>query len=783
MSRPILALLAGVIITSLAGCGRTPPRLTGGLESPPPASPAPSPWKLYTDEEHIVDVAAGPGVVWAVSQNGVLSWTRPGGQDSFETAPEAPGADARAIAISTAGTVYVGLAGGIAWRRADAGARWERLTLDPLHAGVTALAPRRAGGVWVGLERGLGWMQGGRLRLHSRAHAVRDLAVDAAGRVWAATARDGLITLEGDRIVEHTAVSGLCANEIRAVATGEQGQVAVVCATPQPTVAFRIRNTWRSYTLTRGGAAIQDVQWQTGGFVIRASGNWWRVIERPAGTPYGVHDPAARLEPMKTAGTPLAPLPTAPVMAPAAAVAPAPAMPGAVAQAAPVAPAPIEELILSRSRLAGPEGAVEPPPDLRVLPARPQIPEDLEVTVWRVEPDGFAWYGLAWRGLLGQKGQSVQRYSSQSLVPRSPVAQLTVDRKGRALIPTMGPYVLRSTGAGWERRPIAPADSSARALAAAADREGGAWLLIGYPALTPVTPVVMPPAAVGPGVKLAPGNTAANTVADPAIDAIVQAAPPSPGVTAAGITPSPELALVRLEDARLQGVARLPVLGIDGSLQVGHFEVGALGEAVFALFYEGERGQVRGAGLGRIPASHDRFERWPAARIVGEQSDGGIPLLPDAWINALVRDPDGVLYLGTNAGLVRARQAQQTQLRVFDENDFIESEVITALARDAQGRMWAGHLEGLGRLEGDDWKAVAAPSLSGRITALAFDARGRLWAGTGSGLWIGEGSGHAPVYVRPGETPRGVRTIAHAPDGGVWLLTGQGVWFLPAGAR
>lgn len=781
MSRPALALLAGVIITSLAGCGRTPPRLTGGLDSPPPAPPAPSPWKLYTDEEHIVDVAAGPGVVWAVSQNGVLSWTRPGGQVSFEMGPDAPGADARAIAISTAGTVYVGLAGGLAWRRSDPGARWERLTLDPLHAGVTALAPRRAGGVWVGLERGLGWMQGGRLRLHSRAHTVRDLAVDAAGRVWAATARNGLITLEGDRIVEHTAVSGLCANEIRAVATGEQGQVAVVCATPQPTVAFRIRNTWRSYTLTRGGAAIQDVQWQTGGFVIRASGNWWRVVERPAGTPYGMHDPAARLEPLKTAGTPLAPLPAAAgATTPAAAVAPLPAMPDAVAQAAPVAPASLEELILPRSRLAGPEGAVEPPPDLRLLPARPQIPEDLDVTVWRVEPDGFAWYGLAWRGLLGQKGQSVQRYSSQSLVPRSPVAQLAVDRKGRALIPTMGPHVLRSTGTGWERRPIAPADSSARALAAAPDREGGAWLLIGYPALKPTTPVIMPPTAAVPGAQLAPGTT----VADPAIDAIVQAAPPSPGVNAAGITSSPELALVRLEDARMQGVARLPVLGIDGPLQVGHFEVGALGEAVFALFYEGERGQVRGAGLGRIPAAHDRFERWPAARIVGEQSDGGIPLLPDAWINALLRDPDGVLYLGTNAGLVRARQAQQqAQLRVFDENDFIESEVITALARDARGRIWAGHLEGLGRLEGDEWKAVAAPALSGRITALAFDAQGRLWAGTGSGLWISEGEGHAPVYVRPGETPRGVRTIAHAPDGGVWLLTGQGVWFLPAGAR
>ncbi|MCB9554042.1 MAG: hypothetical protein H6705_19570 [Myxococcales bacterium] len=749
MSRRSIPLLAGVMIAALAGCNRPVPRTGGGLESPPPAPPAPSPWKLYTDEERLVDVAAGPGVVWAVSQNGVLSWTRPGGQVSFATGAGAPGSDAVAVAVATSGTVYVGLNGGIAWRRSEPGAQWERLTADPLHAGVTALAPRRAGGVWVGLQRGLGWMQGGRLRLHSRAHTVRDLAVDDAGRVWAATARNGLVTLEGDRIVEHTSVSGLCGNEIRAVATGEQGQVAVVCATPQPTVAFRMRNAWHAYTLTRGGAAIQDVQWQTGGWVIRASGNWWRVVERPAGTPYGVDDPPARLEPMSNTGAPPPPLPAAPSAA-------------AVAAAPPVAPPPVEELILPRSRVEAREVGGGPAPDLRLIYARPQLPEDLEVTVWRVDADGFAWYGLPWRGLLGQKGQSVQRYSSQSLVPRSPVAQLAVDSKGRALIPTMGPYVLRFDGNGWERRPIAPADAPAQALAATADKDGAAWVLIGYP-----------PVKATPTAPVRPLSTAP---ADPAIDAIAQ-----PEVSPTGMmisTPTPEIALVRLEDARLQGVTRQPVLGIEGPLQVGHFRVGALGEAVFALFFENERGQVRGAGLGRIPVSHDRFERWPAARVVGETSTDGIPLLPDAWINALVRDPEGVLYLGTNAGLVRADKGQ---LRVFDENDFIDSEVITALARDGQGRIWAGHLEGLGRLEGDAWSAVEAKALRERITALAFDAQGRLWAGTSAGVWLGDGKAYAPVFVRPGDTPRDVRTIAHAPDGSVWLLTGQGIWHRPAG--
>lgn len=749
-----IALLSLVVTLGSLGCGRTPPPLTGGLESPPPPPPADTGWQLYTDQERIVDVAPGPGVVWAVSQNGVLSWSRPGRQVKFEVGPDAPGADATVIAVASDGTVYVGLAGGIAWRRPEPGAKWERLTIDPLHAGVTALAPRRAGGVWVGMQRGLGWMNGGRLRVHSRNHTVRDLAVDASGRVWAATARNGLVTLEGDRIVEHTSVSGLCGNAIRSVATGDQGQVAVVCATPQPSVAFRIRNTWRRYTLTRGGAAIQGVQWQFDNWVIRAAGAWWRVVERPMGTPYAPDAPAARLEPMETAGAPPPPLPVA-----SAAM-------SMTAEGA-VAPPPVEDVLLPRTRLTGPEGGAEPPPDLRLLPARPDLPDDREITVWHVGPDGFAWYGLAWRGLLAQKGTSVQRFTSQSLVPQSPVAQLAVDGKGRALIPTNGPYVVRSTGNGWERRPIAPVGAPAQALAVAPDAQGGAWLLVGYPPVT--LPGGAAPAPTGGAAAAAP------VAADPAIDGIVAGEPTA--AAPAPVTPTPEVALVRIEDARIERVAVFPVLGIEGALRVGQFRIGTLGEANFALFFENERGQLRGAGMGRIPVSHDRFERWPAWRVIGETSEDGTPLLPDAWINALVRDPAGVVFLGTNAGLVRVKGGA---VRVFDENDFIESEVITALTRDAQGRIWAGHLEGLGRLEGDTWSSVKTKGVGERITALTIDAKGRMWAGAAGGAWIGDGESFSPVFVRPGEMPRDVRTIAHAPDGAVWMLTGQGIFHRPA---
>ncbi len=789
-SAPLLALL----LCALPGCGGPPRQIE--LESPTPPPPPKTAWRFYSDAERIVDIAPTDDAVWAISQNGVLRWTRPGGQVNFAVGAQAPRDDATAIAVATDGTVYVGLKDAIAWRRRAPTAQWERLSADPLPAGVTALAPRRAGGVWVGMQRGLGWMHNGRLRLHSKLHSVRAMAVDAGGRLWAATARKGLVTLEGDRLVEHTTVNGLCGNDVRAVAVGGN-QVVVVCNTPTPTLAIRVRNSWYPFSLARGGAAILDVQWQTGNWVIRSTGGWWRVVEQPPGTAASPGGPPAALEPIEPGRLPAPPAlaqharfskvaaagetadasasasagASAKAGAPAGEDAPAAGSAAAAdAQAAPtpagpvVPPAPtaVEEILLECTRSEERIGTADGAPLLRLLVERPQLPDDGEVTVWRVGDDGFAWYGLAWRGLLAQKGQSTQRFTSQTLVPRHPVTRIAVDTQGRVMIPSLGPYIDRWTGKGWERRPVAPPTSAAQALAVAADPQGGAWLLIGYP----------PPEAA-----LAPPTSAAPAEVDP-VDAIAGAAPPD----AAPLAPSPEVAVVRIEGARIERKGRLPILGLDRPVRVGAFDVSPLGEVHFALFFESERGTLRGAGLGRVPVSHDVLVRWLARRAFGEESVDGAPLLPDGWVSAITRPATqsgaSPVILGTNAGLVRVAGGE---MRVFDENDFIESEVITALATDARGRVWAGTLEGLGRLEGDTWTNVAAKGLNGRITRLVFDADGRLWAGTDRGLFHNptpdDPDGWRAEPVRPGETARDVRDVVFGPGGGAWVLTGEGIYW------
>ncbi|MCA9539134.1 MAG: hypothetical protein KC620_09635, partial [Myxococcales bacterium] len=213
----VLATLACAAALLAQGCVHTPPASKLNLDSPPPPPARKSEWVFASDLENVTAVATNAKAVWAIGPSGVLHWTRPGGAVTFEEARDAPHEDATAIALATDGTAYVGMRGGIAWKPPGPDGRWQRLIVPPLDAGVTALAPRRAGGVWVGLTHGFGWMHGGRLRLLNRTYSVRSLAVDDAGRVWAATARFGLITVMGDRILEHTTVEGMCANAVRSV--------------------------------------------------------------------------------------------------------------------------------------------------------------------------------------------------------------------------------------------------------------------------------------------------------------------------------------------------------------------------------------------------------------------------------------------------------------------------------------------------------------------------------------------------------------------------------------
>jgi len=106
--------------------------------------------------------------------------------------------------------------------------------------------------------------------------------------------------------------------------------------------------------------------------------------------------------------------------------------------------------------------------------------------------------------------------------------------------------------------------------------------------------------------------------------------------------------------------------------------------------------------------------------------------LPEAAINALARTPDGYLWLGTSAGLVR-----------FDGVRFVT--LTTSLAPEL----------------GDD-----------RISSLLTETNGGLWIGTQNGTLVRrQGAAFVPVSLDPRLRGVSINSMEPAREGGLWLAT------------
>ncbi len=104
-------------------------------------------------------------------------------------------------------------------------------------------------------------------------------------------------------------------------------------------------------------------------------------------------------------------------------------------------------------------------------------------------------------------------------------------------------------------------------------------------------------------------------------------------------------------------------------------------------------------------------------------------------VYAAVQDANGLVWLGTEAGIARY---DGHDLVNFGTQDGTASNGARTLLIDRSGILWAGHLDGgLTRHDGNTFAAFdLAPGMNSAITGLEQDAEGRIWAVTaGQGAW------------------------------------------------
>ncbi len=161
--------------------------------------------------------------------------------------------------------------------------------------------------------------------------------------------------------------------------------------------------------------------------------------------------------------------------------------------------------------------------------------------------------------------------------------------------------------------------------------------------------------------------------------------------------------------------------------------------------------------------------------------------LSGGYITALALDADGKLWVGTAENGVDLYDPDTDQFTRYTHGakGSLTSEGVTAIARDAKGRMWFANSNGVGLDRFDPATNTFAEYLTGPLeaamTAIAVDKSGSLWLGTASeGVikWNPDDGSTIQLKPTPGDDhaldTSSTATILVASSGKVWIGTEGG---------
>jgi diguanylate cyclase (GGDEF)-like protein len=119
-------------------------------------------------------------------------------------------------------------------------------------------------------------------------------------------------------------------------------------------------------------------------------------------------------------------------------------------------------------------------------------------------------------------------------------------------------------------------------------------------------------------------------------------------------------------------------------------------------------------------------------------------------------------------------RAETVQLQNFGQADGLDNLMVTSLAQDAEGALWAGTSNGLYRFDGERFHRADDQHRLVEITAVLPDPRGGLWVGADDNLYRWD-QGRIERMLRPDGLPLfvpGSGSIALDGSGTVWAASG-----------
>jgi ligand-binding sensor domain-containing protein len=131
------------------------------------------------------------------------------------------------------------------------------------------------------------------------------------------------------------------------------------------------------------------------------------------------------------------------------------------------------------------------------------------------------------------------------------------------------------------------------------------------------------------------------------------------------------------------------------------------------------------------------------------------------------------IWFASRSGAVRLLD---NKVKVFTENDGLESELLHDVVEGTNGQIWVATTKGIGSFDGTKWTFPQSGHLNRKSRALARDPEGRVWVGGDQGVMeiVDENKRHF-IGTRTGLLDDRVLNLGIDLRGRVWTLTEKGI--------
>ena len=130
-------------------------------------------------------------------------------------------------------------------------------------------------------------------------------------------------------------------------------------------------------------------------------------------------------------------------------------------------------------------------------------------------------------------------------------------------------------------------------------------------------------------------------------------------------------------------------------------------------------------------------------------------------------------WLASRSGAVRLKDKA---VKVFTENDGLESELVHDVVEGLSGQMWIATSRGIGVWNGERWAFPKEVPFNVKASALVRDPDGRIWIGTDRGvIEVMDGKKTHLIGARTGLLDDKVLNMGVDVRGRIWVLTEKGI--------